>query len=396
MKTRTGILLSLSLLILFNLEGKKPFTKGASPSLYPAPSYMVVIGAFSVQDNAKRFTRRANELQHAAKFVFNPDRNLYYVFTLISDDKNTAMEEAKRLREQSAYTDAWVYQRLSGDVKTEREDINPVTEQMMEDVPVEQAAPPQPEPTPVVQTPTVQEKPSEVIEGKKFFFNTYRGRDNKIVAANVEAIDIDRSRKMGTYKTNEAIYLPSPKNNSGKVSLVAKAFGYRNVQVDLDYNNPSGDNISMDETNGVTVPFELIRLRKGDIVVMYNVFFYKDAAVMMPESRFEVDALQSMMMENPKCKIRIHGHTNGNGSGKIISMGVSKNFFSLDDTKEGIGSAKALSDARASVIRDYLINGGVEPERMEVKAWGGKKALYDKDSPKAKENVRVEVEILEE
>lgn len=351
-------------------------------------SYSVVIGAFSIRENAIRFTGRAGNLPHNARYEFNPDRSLYYVLTLTTENKEQAMQEAKRLREETSYRDAWVYQR--GEVETPREDINPVTEQKMEEVPAEKI---------VTVEPTVEEPATEkevVMEGKKFFFNSYRATDNKEVNANVEAIDIDRSRKMGSYKANDVIYLPSPKNNSGKVSLISRAFGYRSAQVDIDYNNPSGDNIAIDESKGVVVPFELIRLRKGDIVVMYNVFFFKDAAVMMPESRFEVEALQNMMNENPKCKIRIHGHTNGNASGKIISVGETKNFFSLDGTKESTGSAKALSEARAAVIKDYLVNGGIEPQRMEVKAWGGKKALYDKDSSKAKENVRVEVEILED
>ena len=152
----------------------------------------------------------------------------------------------------------------------------------------------------------------------------------------------------------------------------------------------------MVEDGKITVPFELVRLRKGDYAVMYNVYFFKDAAIMRPESKYEVDALVEMMQENPKYKIRIHGHTNGNSSGKIIYMGDSQNFFSLEGGRNSNGSAKALSEARANIIRDYLISNGVEAERMEVKAWGGKKALYDKNSARAKENVRVEVEILEE
>jgi outer membrane protein OmpA-like peptidoglycan-associated protein len=77
-------------------------------------------------------------------------------------------------------------------------------------------------------------------------------------------------------------------------------------------------------------------------------------------------------------------------------MGESKNFFSLTGSKEGLGSAKALSQARATVIRDYLVENGIDIKRMEVKPWGGKRALYDKESTKAKENVRVEVEIIED
>jgi outer membrane protein OmpA-like peptidoglycan-associated protein len=144
------------------------------------------------------------------------------------------------------------------------------------------------------------------------------------------------------------------------------------------------------------LPFELVRLQKGDIAVMYNVFFYKDAAVMRPESRFEVDNLLQMLKENSQYKIRIHGHTNGNSHGKIITMGETRNFFSLTGSSEGFGSAKKLSFERAAAIKAYLVENGIADNRMEIKAWGGKRPIHDKNAARAQENVRVEVEILEQ
>ena len=104
-----------------------------------------------------------------------------------------------------------------------------------------------------------------------------------------------------------------------------------------------------------------------------------------------------MLNENTKYRIMIHGHTNGNAAGKIISMNKdTQNFFSLTDTKEGFGSAKELSEQRAILMRDYMVNNGIDPKRMEIKAWGGKKPIHDKMSQRAQENVRVEIEILQD
>lgn len=128
---------------------------------------------------------------------------------------------------------------------------------------------------------------------------------------------------------------------------------------------------------------------------MYNVYFFKDAAIMRPESRYEINNLLSMMNENSAYKIMIHGHTNGNAAGKIITMGDSKNFFSLTNTREGRGSAKKLSEERANAVREYLIDQGIAEDRMTIKAWGGKRPLYDKENSQAQANVRVEVEIIE-
>ena len=77
-------------------------------------------------------------------------------------------------------------------------------------------------------------------------------------------------------------------------------------------------------------------------------------------------------------------------------MGESRNYFSLTGTQEGFGSARELSEERATVIREYMISEGVAADRMEIKAWGGKKPIYDKDHPQANLNVRVEIEILQD
>jgi outer membrane protein OmpA-like peptidoglycan-associated protein len=73
----------------------------------------------------------------------------------------------------------------------------------------------------------------------------------------------------------------------------------------------------------------------------------------------------------------------------------SKNFFSLTGTKEGVGSAKKLSEERGNTIKAYLIDNGIDATRMEVRGWGGKKPIHDKMSNRAQENVRVEIEIAD-
>jgi len=69
-------------------------------------------------------------------------------------------------------------------------------------------------------------------------------------------------------------------------------------------------------------------------------------------------------------------------------------FFSLDNAVEDYGSAVKLSELRATVIADYLVSKGIQKDRMEIKAWGGKKPLYKVDDDKAEANVRVEIEVL--
>jgi outer membrane protein OmpA-like peptidoglycan-associated protein len=383
------------------------------------PNY-VVIGAFRIHRNATRFTSRAQkDLQLNAKYELNKNRNLYYVYVLNTPDREEAIAEARRLRTESEFRDTWVYSGNLGKAKAGESyvgvDINPMTNRAMDDVAAEATA----ETTTASTTPAldanaqassagadtpaieetkppVAEEPDSEIEGKKFFFSLSRALDNEKLEGDVDVIDLDKVRKLGTYKGNMEVKVSKP-TGTGKVSLVCEVFGYRKAQREVDYNNPSGDGIAKGENGSILVPFELSRLQKGDIAVMYNVYFFKDAAVMRPESRFEVNSLLEMLKENPNYKIKIHGHTNGKANGRIISVDEgSTNFFSLTNTKEGFGSAKKLSEERAKLIRDFLVTNGVDATRMVIKAWGGKRPIHDKHSTRAQENVRVEIEILED
>jgi len=104
-----------------------------------------------------------------------------------------------------------------------------------------------------------------------------------------------------------------------------------------------------------------------------------------------------MMKASPSMKILLHGHTNGNGRGKIIYMGPSQNFFKItSDVVTGSGSAKELSEARAETIKMWLVDEGIDGARIEVKGWGGNRMLHDKSSSFARKNIRVDVEVAED
>lgn len=350
--------------------------------------YYVVIGAFSIQKNAIRFTRQAPRHNLSARYAMNHNRNLYYVYVLSTDDRTKAIDEALALRARpdSLYSDAWVYRGSFEKSKTGEivlgKDINPAAQQktQADASPSNQSA----------ASPEVKE------ETKPFIFRITRQDDStQVVNGDVLVVDVDLAKKIGTYEGNKTVDVPKPKGKSGQITMTCTIFGYRRIQHDLNYLNPVGDSIKIQDST-IIVPFELKRLQKGDVAVMYDVYFFKDAAIMRPESRFEVGMLLEMMKENSNYKIKIHGHTNGNSHGKIFSMkDGAKNYFSVSETSEGYGSAKKLSKARAQLLKTYLINNGVAEKQLVIKAWGGKKPLYDKFSPKAQSNVRVEIEILQ-
>lgn len=231
------------------------------------------------------------------------------------------------------------------------------------------------------------------------FFSLYNATNNRVIEGEVQIIDAERNVVLKKVKGNDYELLPNPKSKTGKLILVADIFGYRKVQLTLDYNQQikSGSEY-YDKIFGnlIVLDFDMVRYRRGDIATLYNVYFFKDAAVMLPDSQYELNSLLAMMKEKPY-KVMLHGHTNGNARGKIISMGEDQNFFSINgDVKEGYGSAKELSRKRAETIKNWLVANGIDANRIEITAWGGKRMIHDRHSNRAKHNVRVEVEVLED
>ncbi|MFM7486683.1 MAG: OmpA family protein [Cytophagales bacterium] len=392
-------------------------------------SNYVVIGAFSIPKNAIEFTEEVRKHNLSAEYSINPVRNLFYVYVLHTGDRQVAFEEAKKLRKKSPYSDTWVYTGLLGENQEKGNDVNPMTDEKIVRIEAkDQATAPfasqpaatltlvashtsSPEENPIntevhevvkapeeVKTPSAKADQIEEVElgGKKMLFKIVAYASGSNVQGDVDIVDLDKAKpkKIASYRGNEAVKVRSA-NKSGNVAFECEVFGYRKISTKANFNDLAATEGVQVQGETVTVPFELVRLKQGDYQVMYNVYFYNDAGIMRPESKYEINSLLDMMRENPKYKIRIHGHTNGNSYGKIISMGESQNFFAITtDVKNGFGSAKKLSEERAKVVRQYLIKEGIDPTRLQVKAWGGKRPLYDEDHARSHSNLRVEIEII--
>ncbi len=237
------------------------------------------------------------------------------------------------------------------------------------------------------------------------YINSVKQSNGKIVDGRVQVYDNVRSKKITTINTHTLAGVNDPKNRQQSIRVISTVFGYRPQEISFSLNEPSNyvskteASVSSVSDSVIRVDLRLERLQAGDIAVMWKVFFFKDAAIMQSKSKPELEDLHTMMKENPKMRIKLHGHTNGNSHGKVIHLGESDNddLFNIKSEKhvETMGTAQKLSLYRAETIEHYLLSKGVSQSRIEIKGWGGKKMLYDKHSTQANLNVRVEVEILE-
>jgi outer membrane protein OmpA-like peptidoglycan-associated protein len=247
------------------------------------------------------------------------------------------------------------------------------------------------------------EHQNKIVPGKAYYIylHAFNSSNSKPISTEVKLVDSKNSKLFDKIATNAIVPVPTQENGSRSKILVCEPFGYRKMDFDLNLDKIINDTTKsyttvIDDT--IVINLEMERYRKNDIVVMYNVFFYDDASVMLPKSKFELESLLEMMNENPNIKIRLHGHTNGGSMGKIIKLeNGDNNFFTVSSkNKETYGTAAMLSKARAETIKYYLVDQGINENRVDIVGWGGKSPLYEASNPLAYKNKRVEVEIVED
>ena len=373
-------------------------------------NHCVVVGVFAVESNAQKFTGYVRSQRFNAGYGLYKKQKLYYVYVMKTADRNAAQVEMRGLHKETEFKDSWVFSGiLEGGEDLPLETEPPVVEETTPVVEEPPVTPPVPTPdtTATANTPTVATAeptdsvgeevpaaPPTVIKGKLFKF-TIQTDDGKPVKGEIHNVDFRRGRDLGIYKTNQYIDITRPSTRNNPLSLVCGIFGYKEIVKMLDYDNPAFmESKAFQDGNGAwVIPYQLERMKKGDVSVMYHVSFYKDAVVMLPPSKSEMDELVNMMTDNPEYKITIHGHCNGSNSRKIIALGPSKNYFSTQGSSEITGNAKELSKLRAQAVQNYLIDHGIDKSRTQIYAWGSQNMLAPETGPSAKLNDRIEIEI---
>ncbi len=112
----------------------------------------------------------------------------------------------------------------------------------------------------------------------------------------------------------------------------------------------------------------------GDqIQLNQQVFFETAEAVILPQSYPLLNQVAEILEENPNITIRVEGHTDSRGS----------HAYNL-----------RLSDSRAASVREFLIERGVDPMRMESQGYSFDRPIDDNATEEGRaNNRRVEIHI---
>ena len=115
-------------------------------------------------------------------------------------------------------------------------------------------------------------------------------------------------------------------------------------------------------------------LRTGQTIRIDKLYFAADSSIINPKSFAAVDEIYEFLTENSTIIVEIGGHTNDIPNHEYCDR---------------------LSEARAKAVYDYLIQKGIQPERLKYKGYGKRLPVASNKTPDGrKRNQRVEVKIL--
>ena len=110
----------------------------------------------------------------------------------------------------------------------------------------------------------------------------------------------------------------------------------------------------------------------SNTVILKNVFFDSGLSVLQPESNTELDALANLLNENPSLRLKIKGHTDNIGSPQ---------------------NNLKLSNERALAVKNYLVNKGIEEQRLSAIGLGATNPIESNETPEGRAaNRRTEIE----
>lgn len=119
----------------------------------------------------------------------------------------------------------------------------------------------------------------------------------------------------------------------------------------------------------------LTPIKKGESIVLKNIFFESNSHNLLPTSHTELNTLVELLQNNPKLKLLIEGHT------------------------DNVGSAEhnlRLSQKRAEEVVNYLIFQGIDLSRLRAKGYGFSKPIAPNDTEESRAlNRRTEIKIIE-
>ncbi len=164
---------------------------------------------------------------------------------------------------------------------------------------------------------------------------------------------------------------------TGRYSILLEKGRKYVVSVETKGYFPKEEVIQVPERKDYTVLREELSLKpikKGFRMELKNVFFEQSKAVLLESSYKQLMEIGELLRDNPTIVIELHGHTDGIGDPELNMQ---------------------LSRDRVKTIREFLIREGINPVRIQTRAFGGNKPVASNETEATRKlNRRVEFIII--
>ncbi len=109
-------------------------------------------------------------------------------------------------------------------------------------------------------------------------------------------------------------------------------------------------------------------------IVLQGVEFLTNSAELTPASHAALDQVAAVLKRHPALRVEVAGYTDSTGSAE---------------------RNRALSQARAEAVRDYLVRQGIDPARLTARGYGPASPIADNATAAGRQrNRRVELHVL--
>ncbi len=198
--------------------------------------------------------------------------------------------------------------------------------------------------------------------------HVFDAKTKEAIHSTINILDLEEHKVIATFESNELtghylVSLPAGKNYA--------------IEIEADNYLFHSENFNLPETDGYheeEIDVYLNKIEIGSKIVLNNIFFDFDKSTLRSTSIDELNILLHFLSQNSTIRVEISGHTDSKGSQEYNQK---------------------LSENRAHVVVDWLIEKGISKDRMVYKGYGEMNPIETNDTEIGRQhNRRTELKII--